>query len=69
MHGKWAHRSGTRLDSHPALGPPGVRSNPGGLIVDGFGDTVHRYLPPVGQFVFALKILTPPPSQTKENTA
>ena len=44
---------------HPALGSLGVGSNFGGLIVDGFGDTVHRYLPPVGHFVFKLKIFTP----------
>ena len=41
------------MDKHPALGSLGVGLNPGGLIVGWFGDTAHRYLPPIGHFKFS----------------
>ena len=53
----------TIVDSHPALSSLGVGSKPGGLIVGGFGDTVHRKLPPDRHFVF-VQTFDPPPRAT-----
>ena len=36
----------------PSPGFPGGRFEPWGLIAGGFGNTIHRHLPPVGQFVY-----------------
>ena len=51
MHSHLIHCCGTIVDNHLALSSLGVGSNLGGLVAGGYGNTVHRNLPPVGHFV------------------
>ena len=68
MHRLWTYCRDTIVDKHPAQGSLGVGSNPGGLILGWFGDTVHRYLPPVGHFMFFTGIIDPPPPHRVKKT-